>query len=82
MGSVKHCANGDGKSTGAIATLPALALAVPARMTANRFAFAIWTNRTPAPTRRLKMLNRLFLRLERLEKFEDVHGFALSTKPS
>jgi hypothetical protein len=74
--------DGRGKSARAIAALPALMLPVAAHVMADMLALAVWANRATVPAHGFKIFDRLFVRLKRLEEFENVHGFALLTKPS
>jgi hypothetical protein len=78
MSAVKNRANGDCESASAIATLPALITAIAAYMPPDILALAIRANGMPVPTRLFKVVNRLFIGLERLEKFENVHGCTVS----
>jgi len=74
MSAVENRADGDREGASAIAALPALITAIAARVTADVFALAIRANRMAMPTRLFKVVNRLFVGLEGLEKFQDVHG--------
>ena len=80
MRPVKDRSDRYGKGARAIPALPTLSFAVPAGMTPDMYAFAVWTNWAPAPAGLFQMLNRLLLSLKRLEEFEDVHGVALLDK--
>jgi len=74
MSAVENCADGYGKRTSARATLPALIIAVAARMAPDIRALAIRTYWVSMPADLFKVIDGLFVSLERLEKIEDVHG--------
>ena len=78
MSAVKDCADRNREGAGAIATLPALITTVSTDVPPYVSALAIRANRVSMPPRLLKMVNGLFVGLEGLEKFEDVHGCTVS----
>jgi len=74
MSAVKDRANRNSEGARAIAALPALIITVAAHVPPDAFAFAIGTYGATVPTHLFKVVNCLFVGLEGLEKFEDVHG--------
>jgi hypothetical protein len=78
MSAMENRSDGDREGTGAIAALPALITAIAARVPSDILAFAIRANRMPAPTRLFEVVNGLFVCVEGLKKFEDVHGCTVS----
>jgi len=73
MSAMENRADGNSKRASAISALPPLIIAVATDVPPYVFTFAIRANRMSAPPGLFKMVNRLFVSLERLEKIEDVH---------
>jgi hypothetical protein len=78
MSAVEDRADSNREGAGAIATLPALSTAIAACVPTYIPALAIRANRVSMPPRLFKMVNRLFIGLEGLEKFENVHWCTIS----
>jgi len=78
MSAVENCADGYSKCTSTRATLPTLIVTIAARMASNILALAIGAYWASMPPRLFKVVNRLFVCLEGLEKIEDVHGCTVS----
>lgn len=78
MRAVEDRANSNSERASAVAALPPLITTVATDMPPYVFALAIRANWVPVPPRLFKMVNRLFVGLEGLEKFEDVHGHTIS----
>ena len=73
MRAVKEGANRYREGAGAIAALPTRPASIAAGMAANVLALAIWTHWPTMPANTLKIFDCLFLGLEGLEDFNNVH---------
>ena len=78
MSAVEDCADGDCEGFITIAALPTLISPIAARVPPDILALAIRAYRMSVPSGLFKVVNCLFVGLERLEKIEDIHGCTVS----